>query len=218
MSWVLATAGGKDATLALHRAREEGYEVRWGLNIFEGNSGLVRFHGTPRPVLEAQLRALDLEPLLGETHPDPFEVVLVRLLGQAKARGAAGVLFGNLHLTEIRAWYEDRVRMAGLLHHEPLWEVPPEEVSREVVRRGFRARVISVNLERGDPAWLGRELDDSLVDAFVAAGIDPAGEHGEFHTLVWDGPGFSRPLPFDVDGAEEREGHRFERLRLREDG
>lgn len=215
MSWVLATAGGKDATLALARAREEGFDVRWGLNIFEGNSRLVRFHGTPEPVLRAHLDALGLEPLLGETHPDPFEVVLVRLLGQAREEGATGVLFGNLHLVEIRAWYEDRVRTAGLEHHEPLWDIPPEKVSREVVSRGFRARLVSVNLELGNPDWLGRELDDDLVDEFVAAGIDAAGERGEFHTLVWDGPGFQSPVPFHSLGVEEREGHRFERLELR---
>ncbi len=210
--WALATASGKDATLALTRARAAGLDVAWALSVFEGNTGLVRFHGTPRALVEAQARALGLEPFLDETHPRGFEEVFVSLLHRARDAGAGGVVFGNLHLAEIRDWYGARVSAAELLHREPLWGVPPEAVARAVVEEGFRARVTAVNLELGDPAWLGREVDDALIDTFVTAGIDPAGERGEYHTFVHDGPGFSGPVPFRVDGVEEREGHRFERL------
>lgn len=219
--WALATAGGKDATLALHRARGHGLDVRWGLNVFEGNSGQVRFHGTPRPVLEAHLQRLGLEPRVGHTHPRDFEAVLNELLHGLREDGARGVVFGNLHLSEIRNWYEERVAAAGLEHREPLWNEPPEEVARGVVAQGFRARVVSVNLELGDPEWLGRELTHGLVDEFVGAGIDVCGERGEYHTLVTDGPGFSRPLGVRARGEEEREGHRVLRLELdgaRDDG
>jgi uncharacterized protein (TIGR00290 family) len=210
MPWALATAAGKDATLALHRARAEGLEVRWALNIFEGNTGLVRFHGTPRALVEAQARALGLEPVFGETHPASFEEVLGTLLEDLRERGARGVIFGNLHLEEIRAWYEARVHGAGLLHREPLWGIPPREVVEEVVGLGFRATVTAVNLELGDPAWLGRELDPELLAGFLTReGMDPAGERGEYHTFVHHGPGFQAPVPFRVRGEAEREGHRF---------
>lgn len=221
MSWALATAGGKDATLALHRAREWGLEVRWALNVFEGSSGLVRFHGTPRGLLEAHVRALGLEPRFDETRPgssspdsgtpEPrtFGDALADLLQGLREEGATGVLFGNLHLADIRAWYEERVRAAGLEHREPLWGTPPAEVVRDVVALGFRARVISVNLEMAPSEWLGRELDDELADQFIAAGIDPCGERGEYHTFVYDGPGFRDPVPFQVEGEAEREGHRY---------
>lgn len=235
MSWALATAGGKDATLALHRARGSGLEVRWALNVFEGSSGLVRFHGTPRGLLEAHVRALGLEPRFDETRPgssppdsgtpEPrvgnsesraatpgprtFGDALADLLQGLREEGATGVLFGNLHLADIRAWYEERVRAAGLKHREPLWGTPPSEVVQDVVALGFRARVISVNLEMARSEWLGRELDDELVDRFIAAGIDPCGERGEYHTFVYDGPGFRDPVPFQVEGEAEREGHRY---------
>ncbi len=213
MSWALATAGGKDATLALHRARARGLEVRWALNVFEGNTDMVRFHGTPRPILEAHARALGLEPRFDHTHPRGFEEVMDGLLAGLREEGARGVVFGNLHLADIRAWYEERVRGAGLEHREPLWGSDPEAVAREVVRQGFAARVISVNLDLGDPEWLGRGLDQALVDEFVAAGIDPCGERGEYHTLVTDGPGFAHPVPLEVTGEAEREGHRYLVLR-----
>jgi diphthine-ammonia ligase len=216
--WAVATAGGKDATLALHRAREAGLTVRWGLNIFEGNSGQVRFHGTPRPILEAQLHALGLEPRLQATHPRDFEAVLAGLLTGIKEDGARGVIFGNLHLEEIRAWYESRVLAAGLEHREPLWGQRPLDVVQAVVDEGFQARVVSVNLELGDPDWLGQPLNAELVRRFERSGIDPCGEHGEYHTLVTDGPGFERPLPIRIGGTLEREGHRTLELTLEEIG
>ncbi|PZO55885.1 MAG: ATP-binding protein, partial [Leifsonia xyli] len=40
----------------------------------------------------------------------------------------------------------------------------------------------------------GRDFDAALLTA-LPAGIDPCGEHGEFHTCVFDGPMFSAPLP-----------------------
>jgi len=212
VSWILATAAGKDATLALHRARGEGLDVRWGLGVFEGNTEMVRFHGTPRNLLTAHLRALDLDPLVAGTHPDGFEEVLIALLERGRGLGARGVIFGNLHLDDIRAWYEERVVGAGLEHLEPLWGAAPSAVVRDVVRLGYRATVISVNLELGDPEWLGRDLGPDLLTAFEKVGIDPAGERGEYHTFVSDGPGFQAPVRFREVGRGELEGHRYLRL------
>lgn len=214
--WAVATAGGKDATLALHRAREEGLQVRWGVNVFEGNSGQVRFHGTAELVLASQLQALGLEPRLRATHPRGFEEVLAELLAELKAEGARGIIFGNIHLEEIRSWYEARVREAGLEHREPLWGQSPGDVVRAVVEEGFQARVVSVNLELGDPRWLGQSLDPALLERFRTKGIDPCGEHGEYHTLVTNGPGFRWPLQVRVKGVDEREGHRTLDLALAE--
>ncbi|TVR60972.1 MAG: hypothetical protein EA422_13230 [Gemmatimonadales bacterium] len=216
--WAVATAGGKDATLALHRARTAGLKVRWALNVLEGNSGLVRFHGTPEPVLRAQVEALGLEPVFGRTHPQDFDRVFSQLLREVQDLGACGVIFGNLHLTEIRDWYGERVAAAGLAHLEPLWDEAPMDVARSVVGDGFHARVISVNLESGDPGWLGCTLDGDLLARFQEAGIDPCGEQGEYHTLVVNGPGFRGPLPVRWGDAVEREGHRYLELAPAPDG
>jgi diphthamide synthase (EF-2-diphthine--ammonia ligase) len=44
------------------------------------------------------------------------------------------------------------------------------------------------------PDWLGRPLTIELLPAFEALGVDPCGEHGEYHTVVVDAPLFSTPL------------------------
>ena len=37
-------------------------------------------------------------------------------------------------------------------------------------------------------------------------GIDPCGEHGEFHTFVHDGPMFDRPVEIRIGERVERDG------------
>ena len=43
----------------------------------------------------------------------------------------------------------------------------------------------------------------------LPAGVDPCGEHGEFHSFVWDGPGFSTPIPVATGEVVERDGFVF---------
>ncbi len=40
-------------------------------------------------------------------------------------------------------------------------------------------------------------------------GVDPCGENGEFHTVVVDGPGFSRPIEVVIGQTVARDGFVF---------
>jgi len=210
MALALMSSGGKDGTLALDRARRQGLDVRWFASVFEGSTGRLRFHGVPHLLVETQARALGLEPVLKRTHPDPFEVAFDRLLADLRARGCTGMLFGNVALADVRAWYETRVTGAGLEHIELLWGEPSMELLYEVVERGYRALVVSVNLHMRAVPFLGREMDaDLLTEIGITDDLDPCGERGEYHTFVFDGPEFHAPVNFTVGGRMEREGHRF---------
>lgn len=210
------SSAGKDCTLALDRARRGGLEVRWLANVYEGNTGRVRFHGVRHRLVEAQARALGLEPVLRATHPDSFETAFGRLLADLSARGCRGVIFGNINLTDVRGWYEERVRGARLQHLEMLWGEPAIELLYEVVERGYHGLIVSVNLRERATAFLGRELDADLVTELgITDDLDPCGERGEFHTFVTDGPEFRHPVPIDIGEALELEGHRFLDLTLR---
>jgi uncharacterized protein (TIGR00290 family) len=210
MTYALMSSGGKDGTLALDRVKRDGLDVRYLCNIYEGSTGRVRFHGVRHELITAQANALGLEPLLAHTHPDAFEPVFLKMLKDLKGRGVRGVVFGNIHLGDVRQWYEDRVRAAGLEHVEPLWGEVPLELVHEVVERGFRALVVSVDLKQKAARWVGRELDaDLLTDLGITEGLDPAGERGEFHTFVFDGPLFQLPVAFTQGETQDIEGHRF---------
>lgn len=204
------SSGGKDGTLALDRARRAGLDVRWFASVFEGHTGRLRFHGVPHQLVEAQARALGLEPVFKRTHPDTFEEAFTRLLDDLRQRGCTGVLFGNIALADVRQWYEERVTASGLEHHELLWGEPSMELAYEVVERGYRALVVAVNLSMAARPFLGRELDaDLLTELGITDNLDPCGERGEYHTFVFDGPEFRTPVGFQVGDPLDLEGHRF---------
>ena len=210
MSYALMTSGGKAATVALDRARREGLDVQFLAALYDGATGRVRFHGLRKQLLVDQAQALGVELLSAPTLPDAHEPVFNDMLDQLRDRGVSGVIFGNISLTDDRSWYEERVRAAGLEHVEPLWGEPAVEVAWEVVERGYRAVITSVNLVQRAVPFLGREFDADLVtEISCMEGVDPCGERGEYHTFVFDGPEFTHPVGFTQGTTLESDGHRF---------
>jgi uncharacterized protein (TIGR00290 family) len=198
-------SGGKDSMLALDRAVRDGVPVTTLLNFHDAASGRVRFHGVRAELIARQAAALRLALLQLPTTPHDFEDVFQDGLRQLRSRGVDTVILGNIHLADVRGWYEERTRAAGFTHLEPLWGETPEAVVAEVVQRGYRARITGVDTARAAAAWLGRELDDGLAAALAAAELDTAGESGEYHTFVRDGPLFAAPVPV-ADGAVHEAG------------
>ena len=199
-------SGGKDSMLALDRAVRAGYRAPLLVTLYDGPSGRVRFHGVPAAVMRTQAEALGLETLLRPTTPETYEQVFVETLAELRERGIQDVIFGNIHLADVRAWYEERVRAAGHLHVEPLWGEEPRALVEEVVARGYHALITCVEDARGDPAWLGATIDTALIERFGERGIDACGERGEYHTLVTAGPLFRHPLALRTGATHSANG------------
>lgn len=213
--YALSFSGGKDSMLALDRTVRQGLDVAYLFNIYEGSSGRVRFHGIRAPLIAAQADSIGIPLIQDSTAPDDYETVFLRILDRLRDEGIGGIIFGNIHLADIRAWYEERVTGRGFEHVEPLWQNPGLDLVREVIDRGYLARVVSVDLARAPRAWLGRLLDRTLLEEIVAhPEIDPCGERGEFHTFVENGPLFIHPIRPQIGQSIEMEGHGLIELTL----
>ena len=198
-------SGGKDGALALIRARARGLDVTRLVNFFDPATDRVRFHATRSDVIKAQADAIGIEIRQLGIPWDRYEVAFRELLASLKAEGFTGVVFGDIHLADVRAWYEDRVRAAGLAHVEPIWSEPPAALLAEFVAGGSRAVVTCVDGKRLGTEWLGRIIDERFVAEIGATGVDPAGENGEFHSFTFAGPLFREPLRWRA-GARRDEG------------
>lgn len=202
-------SGGKDSTLAMHRATEDGVQVTTLFNLYDEASDRVRFHGVRRDLIQAQADALGLDLLQCGTTADTFESIFQAGLAELVGRGICTLVLGNIHLADVRAWYEERTTAAGLTHSEPLWGWRPDLVVEEFVRAGYRARITGVDTSVAPTRWLGQEIDAPLIAEFRAAGIDIAGERGEYHSFVHDGPRFSRPIAISNGVIRNDTAHAF---------
>src|SRR5256885_1309372 len=194
--FALMWSGGKDSALALDRTRRAGMEVTRLLTFYDSATQRVRFHATRVEMLEAQAAAVGIGLRAIPTAWAEMEANLRLELASLHEEGFTGVVFGDIHLADVRAWYEDRVRAPGLEHIEPIWGEPPGLLLAEFISSGGRAVITCVDLAKLDEAWLGRIIDERFATEIEAAGVDPCGENGEYHSFAFAGPVFKTPLPW----------------------
>ncbi len=203
----LMWSGGKDSALALHRAREAGLDIARLISFYDSATGRVRFHGVRVELLEEQAKAAGVEITTIGTPWEEMEARLAEELATLKSEGFTGIVLGDIHLADVRAWYESRVVAAGLEHVEPIWGEPPPRLLGEFVAIGGRAVVTCVDTTRLDRSWLGRIIDETFVDEIGASGVDACGENGEYHSYVFAGPVLRRDIGWRL--GEVRDDGRF---------
>jgi len=207
--YALSFSGGKDSMLALDRAIRAGLPVRYLVTMFDEASQRVRFHGVPIELIQAQADAPGIPLLRYPTRPENFEAIFLSSLRDLRERSVTGIIFGNIHLADVRAWYEERTVAAGLKHVEPLWGEAPGKLVREFIERGYSAVLTCIELARAREEWLGAPLSIPLVEDFERVGIDPCGERGEYHTFVSAGPLFAAPIPVRLGEIVTQNGFRL---------
>lgn len=196
ISW----SAGKDSCLALLRAREEGLPVSTFLTMLDPD-GLSKSHALPRELVQAQVALLGGQWLPAVAGPGEYGTVFAERLQALRESGHTHLVFGDIDLQAHRDWLEPACAKAGLAAVFPLWGESREALAQEVISRGIRAKLVCVDTRWLDASFCGAEYDTSLL-ARLPAGVCPCGEEGEFHTFVWDAPGFEQPLRLRL--AEQR--------------
>jgi uncharacterized protein (TIGR00290 family) len=209
MSW----SSGKDSTLALHTARTElAVDVTALLVTMNADADRVAMHAVRRALVQAQADRLGLPLHLVELpNPCPNDVYEARMavaMADATASGVAHMVFGDLFLADIRAYREAALAGSGITPLFPLWQRPTDRLARDMISSGIRAVITCVDPAQLDADFAGRQFDEHLL-AELPTSVDPCGENGEFHTFVYDGPGFSSAIDVDVGEVVERDGFVF---------
>src|SRR6266545_3647697 len=120
---------------------------------------------------------------------EEYERQMEATLTAARTRVADldAVVFGDLFLADIRAYRERMLARIGMRGLFPLWLRDTRALAADCVRQGYKAVLVCVDSRALPGAFAGREYDAALLDD-LPPGIDPCGEHGEFHTFVYAGP------------------------------
>ncbi len=210
MSW----SSGKDAAWALHRLRRQrAIEVVALMTTFNAAAGRVAMHGVRRKLVELQAHAAGI-PLVAVDLPYPcsnadYEAAVCTALRKTADRyGIDAIAFGDLFLEDVRAYREKLVTPIGLEPLFPLWGSSTDALAREMIAGGLRAKISCVDPKQMPVAFAGRSFDEKLLTQ-LPEGVDPCGENGEFHTVVWDAPVFDVPLNVVLGEIVERDGFVF---------
>ena len=202
ISW----SGGKDSYLALHKLRDD-LETTTLLTMFTEDGTRSCSHGLRPEVLEAQASALSLELVTGRASWKTYEREFVATLESLHERGIEYVAFGDIFLEAHREWAERVCESVGLEALEPLWNASTTNLINEFLRLGGRARIVAVDQAKLDESWLARSLDTETIERFRSLGLDPCGEHGEYHTVVEWAPGFAHSIQLLDAGRYDFSGY-----------
>jgi len=206
-------SGGKDSCMALHELRRDPLrEVVALLTTVTEGFDRISMHGVRRILLERQAAALGL-PLEIVTIPPKcvnteYESRMEAMLLTWKAHGITEVAFGDIFLEDLREYRERNLARVGMKTLFPVWKQPTDKLVRDFIAQGFRALTVCVDPKILDESFVGREIDAEFLAALPAA-ADPCGENGEFHSFVYDGPGFSAPVKFTIGEKVLRDGFYF---------
>ncbi|MCK4850695.1 MAG: ATP-binding protein, partial [Phycisphaerae bacterium] len=109
--------------------------------------------------------------------------------------GVRTVAFGDVFLDGIREYREGNLARLGMKALFPIWQQPTDQLTQSFIESGYRAIITCVDSELLDGGFVGREFDQDFLDS-LPDDVDPCGENGEFHSFVYAGPIFSRPISF----------------------
>ncbi len=179
---------------------------------FNSAADRVAMHAVRRALVEAQAERTGL-PLWAIELPWPcsnleYEERMRAVCQRATTEGITAIAFGDLFLDDIRDYRVRQLQGSGLEPLFPVWQIPTEQLGREMIAAGVKAKITCVDPSRLARSFAGRDYDLRLLEALPSE-IDPCGENGEFHTFVCDAPVFSRPIAVRVGEVVERDGFVF---------
>jgi diphthine-ammonia ligase len=207
VSW----SGGKDCCLAFYRAKKNGMDIRYLVNMTTNDGKRSCSHGINASVIKKQAEALGVSIVQKPTSDTNYEEVFTQTLKGFKQEGITGGVFGDIDFNAHREWIERVCGNAGVKATLPLWLEDQTELMDEFIGAGFKSVVVAVKAGLMGPEFLSRTIDKKFLADIRALNKDitPCGEAGEFHSLVVDGPLFKKQLVLKETEKVTRGEHHF---------
>jgi diphthine-ammonia ligase len=218
-------SGGKDSTLALHKAAEK-EEVACLITIISKNKESYMFHTTNIELTALQAEALHLPLIRKVTVGEPEKELkeLENAIAQAIASfKIAGVVTGAVESVYQATRIQQVCNRLGVWCFNPLWKRNQQALLEEIVNEGFKAVISGIFAYPLDEKWLGKLIDEDMIARLTLLsreyGLSPSGEGGEIETTVLDAPLFKKKIEV-LDGEVEAKSNsgvfRIKQARLAE--
>ena len=205
-------SGGKDSTLALHKAADKD-EIVCLITVVSENKESFMFH-TPNidsTSLQAEAMGLPLIKKVTEGKPEEELKDLEEAIAQAvKEFKIEGVVTGAVESAYQSTRIQNICNRLNLSCINPLWKKNQKALLKELLAEGFKVIISGVFAYPLDKSWLGRELNNELIERLSLLeekfGLSIAGEGGEIETTVLDAPLFRKKIEI-LDAIVESKGN-----------
>ncbi len=194
-------SSGKDSLYAAYLAETQGWPVDELVTLRPRVADSMMFHTPNLDLVALQAEAWGKrhrsEVVSGSDEAAELEA-LERALSGDRGPVVVGAIASSYQWARVLR-VADRL---GRRVYAPLWRVDPERVVREEIAAGLDIRLVHLAAEPLTPDLLGRTLDLETLSEIGRRGrsvrrVNPAGEGGEYETLVVDAPFWSKRLELE---------------------
>ena len=193
-------SGGKDSALALQKVLEEKeFEVIALLTTMNEETSKSSMHSIPLTILERQAECIgiSLHPVASSTALKNYDQKMSEAVQHFKELGVQYFIFGDIFLSDVKAYRESKLHPLGIEVVEPLWEKTSQEVIDDFLASGIQSKIIVTQADLLDETFIGKDLDADLISSFPK-NIEVCGENGEYHTLSYAGGLFKKEVEFTI--------------------
>ena len=196
-------SGGKDSALALYKIQiEKKIEVSSLLTTLNKKNKRVSGHGIRESLLDLQSKNMSIPInkifLPEDVSNETYEKMMKEYWEKKKNEGINYCISGDIFLEDVKEYREKQLSMMDIQSVFPLWKMNSNDVLKEFIDLGFKSIVVCINEKYLDSSFVGRIINADFV-ADLPPNIDPCGENGEYHSFVFDGPIFKKPIDFKVN-------------------
>lgn len=199
--------------MALHTLLQNSdFEVVALLTTLTETYDRISMHGVRRELLHRQAESIGLPVeevvIPAQCANSLYEARMGETMRRYRERGVRHVGFGDIFLEDLRAYRENKLMGVDMTAVFPIWKVDTRELAARFMRDKFRAVTVCIDPKKLDPSFAGRQLDASFFRE-LPPGVDRCGENGEFHTFVFAGPVFRKPIAIQIGPIVERDSFVF---------
>lgn len=198
-------SGGKDSTYAAWIAKREGHELACLISIFSENKESFMFHTPAIECVKKQAELIGLPIIIQKTKGEKEKELrdLERAIKIAIDKyKIEGIVTGAVASVYQASRIQKICSKLKLECFNPLWQKNQIELLQEIVKNRFEVIIVGVFADPLDKSWIGRKIDKRFIEETEQLqeryGINPAGEGGEFETLVINCPLFKKKLDFKI--------------------
>jgi ABC transporter with metal-binding/Fe-S-binding domain ATP-binding protein len=201
-------SGGKDSTLALHKAAKK-EEIVCLITLVSANKESYMFHTPNIDITALQAEALNLPLIKKVTEGKPeeelkdLEEAIAQSVKRFKIEGVVTGAVESVYQSKRIQSICDRLNISCL---NPLWKKNQQALLEELLAEGFKVIISGVFAYPLDKSWLGKQIDKELILRLVLLGkefgLSVSGEGGEIETTVLDAPLFKKKIEI-LDSAVE---------------